>query len=115
MTQGEWALRWLLRQGLNHDVADQAAAGWGGDRMAYDNNGAALWRLVMDSPKDAEELAAALRKLVVLSSHTVLRHGDEVHVFNAAAADWAHGMSAEPRTAHAADPAPPPGSLCAGG
>lgn len=114
LTHGEWALQWLLRQTLPQDVADQAAAGWGGDRMAMASDGAMVWRVIMDSPLDAAQLAAAFQaSLPQRQALHVELAGDEVHVFNDAGRAWAAGFSHAARGRHAADPAPRNTSLCA--
>lgn len=57
---GEWALRWLLRQGPAAERADEAAAGWGGDTAVLLGDGRLVWRIRMDSADDALELAEPL-------------------------------------------------------
>ena len=62
-TLGEFYLREHLRLNLPRDVADAAAAGWGGDRyqLYVDEAGSSVlvWRTAWDTPEDAAEFAAA--------------------------------------------------------
>jgi VanZ family protein len=69
-TLGEFFIRVLLRgsgRGAG-DVAQSAAAGWGGDRYAVLRSGESeyrlLWRSVWDTEEDAREFATALRGYV---------------------------------------------------
>jgi hypothetical protein len=51
--------------GVDEGVGDEAAAGWGGDRVTVatgpDDNFALVWRLAWDTPADADEFVAAYR------------------------------------------------------
>lgn len=61
---GELLIRVMLRGGLDREVADRAAEGWGGDRYAVLPESGAyrlVWRSVWDSERDASELESALR------------------------------------------------------
>jgi hypothetical protein len=66
---GEQGLRILLAEWVKPEVAEEAAAGWGGDRYVVvrrdDGPGkhtiAVAWRVEMDSENDAAELAAPLQ------------------------------------------------------
>ncbi|WP_436930993.1 hypothetical protein [Halosimplex halobium] len=63
---GELRLRSWLRTGLDADRAGTAATGWGADeRLTFDRGErtGVAWVLRMDSPGDADELAAALDDL----------------------------------------------------
>ncbi len=62
-TLGEWLTQRLLARAGGTGAAD-AAAGWGGDRYALLGDGderALVARWTWDSPRDADEFAAALR------------------------------------------------------
>jgi hypothetical protein len=64
-TFGEWTVRFLLRRGLGEDEADEAAAGWRGDRIAFFSSGGAisyLWRVRLDSSEAAEKFESAWKK-----------------------------------------------------
>ena len=64
-TIGEWSVRYLLRRSLDTEVADEAASGWRGDRIAFYTSGSAvayLWRVTLESPGAAERLEAAWKK-----------------------------------------------------
>ena len=67
-TVGEFATRVWIEGGPSRAAADEAAAGWGGDRLAsYDGpNGAwaVAWKTAWDTPQDAEEFATAAAPLV---------------------------------------------------
>jgi hypothetical protein len=86
-TEGEAIISiWLQALGVSASVADQAAAGWGGDRLAAASgpSGAFLlaWHLTWDTTADADQFAAAYAtartrlafksRLVRLSSRDVL-------------------------------------------
>lgn len=61
---GELFVRVLLRSAVSREVADAAAAGWGGDHYAVLDEGGSyrlLWKSVWDTEADARELEAALR------------------------------------------------------
>jgi hypothetical protein len=66
---GEQGLRIVLEDWAHRTKATAGAAGWGGDRMMVarrDGEGtrrgfAAAWQITMDTPKDADEVAAVLR------------------------------------------------------
>jgi hypothetical protein len=63
-TFGEYQLSiWLAESGNAEAVATRAAAGWGGDRMAYltgpDGADALVWRTEWDSEDDAAQFATA--------------------------------------------------------
>ncbi len=63
---GEASIGFMLQHfGLDADVADEAAAGWGGDRVRIavgpDDDFAVTWRLAWDTPEDADQFAAGLR------------------------------------------------------
>jgi hypothetical protein len=63
-TLGEWTVRFLLRRGLAETEADEAAAGWRGDRIAFFSSGPAvsyLWRVRFESPAAAERFEMAWR------------------------------------------------------
>jgi hypothetical protein len=62
---GELILRLMLAQSLSDDRASRAAAGWAGDRYVAWSAGARTCvraTVVLDSPAEATELAAALRQ-----------------------------------------------------
>lgn len=67
---GEQGLRLMLAEWVSEKSANQAAAGWGGDRYviarrddAPDRHTIAVgWRLVMDSDRDATEMGAVLER-----------------------------------------------------
>jgi hypothetical protein len=67
---GEQGLRLMLEEWASNAVAERAAAGWGGDRYMvarHDEPGGAHtvavgFHTVMDTPRDAEELAQVLEK-----------------------------------------------------
>jgi hypothetical protein len=72
---GELQLRLLLGGRLSRQVAERAAAGWGGDRIAVVKNPltgdlASLQLSRWDSPSDAVELANALRRSWIKSGLT---------------------------------------------
>jgi hypothetical protein len=86
-TEGEAIISiWLQALGVSASVADRAAAGWGGDRLAAAAGpaGAFLlgWHLTWDTSADADQFAAAYAsartrlafrsRLVRLSSRDVL-------------------------------------------
>ena len=66
---GEQGLRLVLEQWTTGERARQAAAGWGGDALALvrcagcggGDAYAAVWRLVFDTERDANEVADLLR------------------------------------------------------
>lgn len=63
-TLGEFYLREMLRQSLDREIADAAAAGWGGDRYRlYADDAAEIsalaWKAAWDTPEDTAEFAAA--------------------------------------------------------
>lgn len=65
-TLGEFYLREHLRAAIPRDVADAAAAGWGGDRylIYFDDEAETtllIYRIAWDTPADAAEFAAAYR------------------------------------------------------
>ncbi|MBN1963380.1 MAG: hypothetical protein JW910_01960, partial [Anaerolineae bacterium] len=65
-TLGEFYLREHLRLLLPNEIADPAAAGWGGDRyLLYFNDDidttVLVWRLAWDTEADAQEFAATYR------------------------------------------------------
>ncbi len=118
MTHGAWALSWLLSQVTSPQVATQAALGWGGDRMALNKNGDAVWRVVMDTQADAQELEPLLRLALASSARNgavpvvVKRHGLEVHAYTPGASAWAAGLTLAPVGAYPPDPPPPAHSQC---
>jgi hypothetical protein len=65
---GEQSLRLMLDEWVPHSLAEAGAAGWGGDRYVIvrrDDPGGARalalgWHVVMDTTRDADELAAVL-------------------------------------------------------
>jgi hypothetical protein len=64
-TLGEWTVRFLLRRGLPEAEADEAAAGWRGDRIAFFSSGlriSYLWRVRLENASAAERLETAWRK-----------------------------------------------------
>ena len=69
----------LIRTFLGEGAAEEASAGWGGDRYrVWDVSGKTLlvWRSVWDSPQDAREfLAAAQTRLGTLHAAQGVRHG----------------------------------------
>lgn len=63
---GEQSLRLALEEWMEPELASQAAAGWGGDRIvSYQraNELAVAWDIVMDDEKQADELSAALSEV----------------------------------------------------
>lgn len=62
---GELGLLLMLDRSVDHDVALRAAEGWGGDSYVAWNDGrgrtCVRTNFVMDTPRDATELSAALR------------------------------------------------------
>jgi hypothetical protein len=100
-TWGEWQTRELLGGG-----ADEAAAGWGGDRYELWQRGSCAqapcraddalvmkWR--WDSEKDAVEFERALRAAEVANGAAVLRAGDTVTFVLAADAALARRLASE--------------------
>jgi hypothetical protein len=86
-TEGEAIISiWLQALGVSASVADRAAAGWGGDRLAAASGPAGAfvlgWHLTWDTAADADQFAAAYAtartqlafssRLVRLSSRDVL-------------------------------------------
>jgi hypothetical protein len=67
-TIGEFATRVWIEGGPSRAPADEAAAGWGGDRVASydgpDGAWAVAWKTAWDTPLDAEEFATAAAPLV---------------------------------------------------
>jgi hypothetical protein len=64
-TLGEWTIRFLLRRTLPEPEADQAAALWRGDRIAFFSAGRSIaytWTVRCDGPGSADRFAAALLK-----------------------------------------------------
>ena len=81
-TLGEWAIRFLLRRSLPQDVADEAAAGWRGDRIAFFATSSAIsyvWRLRLESASAAERFESVWRKARV-QKELVARSGSDVIV-----------------------------------
>lgn len=114
---GEWGIYWLLQQHLPEQVAREAAKGWGGDRAARFANGTTVWRLVMDSEQDAQQLHDALFRIHSLNTPVVtLRHGREVHVVVGLSPPQARAASEFLRHRWVGPfgplPPPPPGSIC---
>jgi hypothetical protein len=65
-TLGEWTIRFLLRKSLEQPAADDAAAGWRGDRIAFFGSGSSIayvWRLRLESASAAEQFEATWRKV----------------------------------------------------
>jgi hypothetical protein len=61
---GEFSTRYYLAQQIAQDEAEAAAEGWGGDRYAVhyresDGGSVLAWRIVWDTPADAEEFVDA--------------------------------------------------------
>lgn len=67
---GEQGMKLALEEWAHRDIAKEAAAGWGGDRMAlYEKQNetgavsyAVVWHIRMDSDEDAAELDGVLKK-----------------------------------------------------
>jgi hypothetical protein len=65
-TIGEWNLRWLLERSNAAPEAEEIAAGWRGDRIAFfvdEKSVAFLWRLRFDSPGAAARFEKAWKQL----------------------------------------------------
>lgn len=95
LTQGEWALQWLLRQQMPEAAADDVAAGWGGDRMALYPDGSGVWRLVMDTVGDAKQLEDALGSMAWPVPAVIRRTAAEVQLFTATPMDSVDAWSAQ--------------------
>jgi hypothetical protein len=81
-TLGEWSIRFLLRRSLEQGVADEVAAGWRGDRIAFFSSGNAIayvWRLRLESAPAAERFEAAWRKARV-KKESITRRGTDIAV-----------------------------------
>jgi hypothetical protein len=64
-TLGEWAIRFLLRRSLEQPVADETAAAWRGDRIAFFGTGSSIayvWHLRLESASAAERFESVWRK-----------------------------------------------------
>jgi len=82
-TLGEWTVRFLLRRTLPQDEADEAAAGWRGDRIAFYGSGSAiayLWRTRFEGPAAAERFEGAWKKARKTRKELVYRKGGDVFV-----------------------------------
>lgn len=116
LVQGEWALRWLLRQHLPEAVADDAAAGWGGDAMVLGPHGATAWRLIMDSTQDADALHAALAAVPWKGGSVLRQANDEVHLFTSVtpqeAERWHAALISSPRPRLAVGTQDASGGIC---
>lgn len=95
LVQGEWALRWLLRNHLAEKQADALAQSWRGDSMVLAADGSSAWRVVTSTPQDAVALGAALQGIPDLRTAQVRVHGDEVHLFVNIAAEHVSAWHAE--------------------
>lgn len=65
-TIGEWNLRWLLARSQNAQEAEDLAAAWRGDRIAFfvdEKSVAFLWRLRFDAPGSAARFEKAWKAL----------------------------------------------------
>ena len=81
-TLGEWSIRFLLRRGLEQSAADEIAASWRGDRIAFygsNNTIAYVWHLRLESPSAAERFEAVWRK-VRLQKELISRRGADIIV-----------------------------------
>ncbi len=62
---GEMGMRILLAEANDTGTAEQAAAGWRGDRyLCFDGGKSLVWKTVWTTAKDAAEFAAAEKKLL---------------------------------------------------
>ena len=78
---GELGLILALGSRLDRSVAGRAAAGWGGDRYVVWNDRSRTclrWSLVMDTPRDTDEVVAALRAWVARRPGASVRGVDPV-------------------------------------
>ena len=81
-TLGEWAIRFLLRRSLEQPAADETAAGWRGDRIAFFGTGnsiAYVWHLRLESATAAERFESIWRKVRV-QKELVSRRGADIVV-----------------------------------
>jgi hypothetical protein len=81
-TLGEWSIRFLLRRGLEQPVADETAAGWRGDRIAFfgsSNSIAYVWHLRLENASVAERFEALWRK-VRTQKELITRRGADIIV-----------------------------------
>jgi hypothetical protein len=81
-TLGEWAIRFLLRRSVEQGVADEVAAGWRGDRIAFFSSGNAIayvWRLRLESASAAERFEAVWRKARI-KKESITRRGTDIAV-----------------------------------
>jgi hypothetical protein len=82
-TLGELGLVLVLDGAVEHSTALRAAAGWGGDRYVAWSDGARTcvrWNVVMDTGRDTDEVAAALRRWVARNQGASVRGSDPVVV-----------------------------------
>lgn len=91
-TFGEFQLGvWLRESGITASDASDAAAGWGGDRLAVLNGPQEAWAVVMHSTWDTEEDATAFRQAAgdavaeAPDSATVIADGRDITVVFASA------------------------------
>jgi len=80
-TLGEWTIRFLLRRAMEQSAADEAAALWRGDRIAFYGSGNAIsyvWRLRLESPGAAERFETLWRKSRAARKELVARRGADL-------------------------------------
>ena len=82
-TLGEWSIRFLLRRAVEESVADEAAASWRGDRIAFYSSGnsvAYVWRLRLENPGAAERFEVLWRKARAGKNELIARRGADLVV-----------------------------------
>jgi hypothetical protein len=82
-TLGEWSIRFLLRRAVEESVADEAAASWRGDRIAFyisGNSVAYVWRLRLENPGAAERFETLWRKARAGKNELIARRGADLIV-----------------------------------
>jgi len=120
-TVGEWGMEWLMRQHRKFTDSQRPASGWGGDRAALLDDGSAVWRIAMDTEKDAVRTHKLLTKVMekVAPSAVLRLNGREVHVISGPLVEHADGVSEtfalQPHGSFEPDAAPPADSVCLGG